>query len=128
MDASKKNISVAQLHSKKSGLKINYINASPEVLNDVEKFDIILNLEIVEHVENVNLYGGFIGIETTLTDRDLTLTANKTILSGDFNDDDIVTGRSTRLYAPLWLPGCQCHRHQWTPLNADLRPSCRACQ
>ena len=56
IDASKKNISVAQLHSKKSGLKINYINASPEVLNDVEKFDIILNLEIVEHVENVNLY------------------------------------------------------------------------
>ena len=45
-----------KLHAKKSGLQINYINASPEVLNNVEKFDIILNLEIVEHVENVNLY------------------------------------------------------------------------
>ena len=56
IDASKKNINVAQLHAKKSGLQINYINASPEVLNNVEKFDIILNLEIVEHVENVNLY------------------------------------------------------------------------
>jgi len=56
IDASKKNINVAKLHAKKSGLQINYINASPEVLKNVEKFDIILNLEIVEHVENVNLY------------------------------------------------------------------------
>ena len=56
IDASEKNINIAQLHAKKSGLQINYINASPEELNEVEKFDIILNLEIVEHVDNVNLY------------------------------------------------------------------------
>ena len=56
VDASKKNIEIAKLHSKKSGLHINYLNSSPENLNDYEKFDIILNLEIVEHVENVNLY------------------------------------------------------------------------
>jgi len=56
IDASKKNISIAQIHSKKSGLKINYLTASPESLNYKEKFDIILNLEIVEHVDNVNLY------------------------------------------------------------------------
>ena len=56
IDASEKNINVASLHSKKNGLKINYLNTSPENLNDTEKFDVILNLEIVEHVENVNLY------------------------------------------------------------------------
>ena len=56
IDASKKNINVATLHSKKNGLKINYRNASPENLTDFEKFDIILNLEIVEHVDNVSLY------------------------------------------------------------------------
>ena len=56
IDASEKNINVAQLHSKKSGLQINYLNKSPENLNEKEKYDIILNLEIVEHVENVNLY------------------------------------------------------------------------
>ena len=56
IDASKKNINIAQVHSKKSGLKINYIAASPENLNVNKKFDIILNLEIVEHVDNVNLY------------------------------------------------------------------------
>tara|TARA_B110000305_G_C19115155_1_gene481680 strand:- start:243 stop:740 length:498 start_codon:yes stop_codon:yes gene_type:complete len=56
IDASEKNIKVAQLHSKKNNLKINYLNKSPEQLKDFEKFDVILNLEIVEHVENVNLY------------------------------------------------------------------------
>jgi surface protein len=34
-------------------------------------------------VNNVELYGGFAGTETVLTDRDLSLTANKTTLSGD---------------------------------------------
>ena len=56
IDASEKNINVANLHSKKSGLKINYLNTSPENLNNFEKYDVILNLEIVEHVDNVNLY------------------------------------------------------------------------
>mgnify|MGYP001486350269 CR=1 FL=1 len=56
IDASIKNIKVAQLHAKKSNLKISYLNKSPEQMNEHEKFDIILNLEIVEHVENVELY------------------------------------------------------------------------
>ena len=56
IDASEKNINVAKLHSKESGLKINYLNTSPEKLNEFQKFDVILNLEIVEHVDNVNLY------------------------------------------------------------------------
>ena len=56
IDASEKNIIVAKLHSKKNGLQINYINTSPENLMDIQKFDIVLNLEIVEHVNNVNLY------------------------------------------------------------------------
>ena len=56
IDASEKNIKVAKLHSKKNNLNINYLNKSPEQLNDYEKFDIVLNLEVVEHVENVDLY------------------------------------------------------------------------
>ena len=32
------------------------LTKSPEQLNEFEKFDVILNLEIIEHVENVNLY------------------------------------------------------------------------
>jgi len=56
IDASERNIKIAKLHSKKNGLDINYISKSPENLNEKEKFDIILNLEIVEHVDNVKLY------------------------------------------------------------------------
>ena len=56
IDASEKNIKVASLHSKESNLKIKYINKSPEQLDEKEKFDIILNLEIVEHVDNLDLY------------------------------------------------------------------------
>ena len=56
IDASSKNISVAKIHAQKNDLIINYKNLSPEKMNDYEKFDIILNLEIVEHVENVPLY------------------------------------------------------------------------
>ena len=56
IDASEKNIKVAKIHAKKNNLKINYLNKSPEHLQDIEKFDVILNLEIVEHVENINLY------------------------------------------------------------------------
>ena len=56
IDASEKNINIANLHSKKSGLKINYFNTSPENFDVTDKFDIILNLEIVEHVDDVNLY------------------------------------------------------------------------
>ncbi len=56
IDASKKNIEVAKLHSKKNGLKINYICSSPEILKIEKKFDVILNMEILEHVEDVNFF------------------------------------------------------------------------
>ncbi len=56
IDAAEKNIKVASMHSKKNNLNINYLNKSPEQLKEKEKFDIILNLEIVEHVENLDLY------------------------------------------------------------------------
>ena len=56
IDAAEKNIKVASLHSKKNNLKINYLNKSPEQLDAKDKFDIILNLEVVEHVDNLDLY------------------------------------------------------------------------
>ena len=56
IDASEKNIKIAKMHAKESGLEIIYVNASPEKLIDFETYDVILNLEIVEHVDNVDLY------------------------------------------------------------------------
>jgi 2-polyprenyl-6-hydroxyphenyl methylase/3-demethylubiquinone-9 3-methyltransferase len=56
IDASKKNIEVAKIHARKNNLKIKYLNTSPEKDQINEKFDVILNLEIVEHVENLDLF------------------------------------------------------------------------
>ena len=57
IDASEKNIKIANAHLKKSKLKINYICASPESLKTTkEQFDVILNMEIVEHVDDVELF------------------------------------------------------------------------
>jgi 2-polyprenyl-6-hydroxyphenyl methylase/3-demethylubiquinone-9 3-methyltransferase len=56
IDASSKNISIAKLHAKKNKLKINYLCTSPEKLKIKKKFDVILNMEIVEHVEDINSY------------------------------------------------------------------------
>ena len=56
IDASYKNIEVAKIHAKKNNLKINYLNTSPEKEDINEKFDVVLNLEVVEHVENLDLF------------------------------------------------------------------------
>ena len=56
IDASGKNIKVANVHAKKNKLNINYLNTVPENLKLKNEFDIILNLEVVEHVENLDLY------------------------------------------------------------------------
>ena len=56
IDASNKNIAIANLHAKKNNLKINYICSSPEKLKTTKKFDVILNMEIVEHVEDVDFF------------------------------------------------------------------------
>ena len=56
IDASDKNIKIAELHSKKNKLKINYLCSSPEKLKIKKKFDVILNMEIVEHVEDIDFF------------------------------------------------------------------------
>ena len=56
IDASKNNIEVAKLHSKEMGLDIKYIHNSPENLEFKNKFDVILNMEVIEHVSNVNFF------------------------------------------------------------------------
>ena len=56
IDASKNNINVAKHHLKKSKLSIKYYNSSPENFKSLKKFDVILNMEIVEHVENIDSF------------------------------------------------------------------------
>ena len=56
IDASDKNIQIAKLHAKKNKLKIKYLSSSPEKLKITKKFDVILNMEIVEHVEDIDFF------------------------------------------------------------------------
>ncbi len=56
IDASNKNINIAKLHAKKNKLKIKYLCSSPEKLKIKKKFDVILNMEIIEHVEDINFF------------------------------------------------------------------------
>ena len=56
IDPSVKNIKVAKHHLKKSKLNIKYYSLSPEKFKSNNKFDVILNMEIVEHVENVDIF------------------------------------------------------------------------
>ena len=56
IDPSSKNIRVAKLHSKKMNLKIKYMQCSPENLNLKGKFDVVLNMEVIEHVSNIGLF------------------------------------------------------------------------
>ena len=56
IDASINNIKAAKLHAEEMDLNINYINCSPENLKTDKKFKVILNMEIVEHVSDVNLF------------------------------------------------------------------------
>jgi len=56
IDASSKNIEVAKFHAKEMNLNINYICSSPEKLSLNNKYDVILNMEVVEHVADVSLF------------------------------------------------------------------------
>ena len=56
-DAGAKNIAVAKLHAERMGLEIEYRETTSEALaEEGKRFDIVLNMEVVEHVSNVPLY------------------------------------------------------------------------
>ncbi len=56
-DASETNIAVARLHATDSRVKIDYRATTAEALAEHgEKFDVILNMEVVEHVADVDLF------------------------------------------------------------------------
>ena len=103
IDASSKNIEVAKFHAKKNKLKINYKVASPEKLKTNIKFDVILNMEIVEHVENIDF---FIKESTKLLKKNgimFVATLNKTLKSYAF----AIIGAE---YILKWLP---IGTHDW---------------
>lgn len=56
-DAAERNIPVAQVHAEQSGLTIDYRNTTAEAMADAgEQFDVVINMEVVEHVANPLAY------------------------------------------------------------------------
>ena len=56
-DAAGRNIPVAQVHAVQSGLTIDYRHTTAEAMADAgEQFDVILNMEVVEHVADPQTY------------------------------------------------------------------------
>ena len=103
IDASKKNINVAKYHAKRNKLKIDYICSYPENLKKNKRFDVILNMEIVEHVEDLKL---FIKETSKLLKKDglmFVATLNKTLKSYVF----AIVGAE---YILRWLP---IGTHEW---------------
>ena len=103
IDASEKNIKIAKLHSKKNNLKIKYICASPEKLKVKDKFDVILNMEIVEHVDDVNFFLKYCSNLLKKNGIMFIATLNKTLKSYAF----AIIGAE---YVLRWLP---IGTHEW---------------
>jgi 2-polyprenyl-6-hydroxyphenyl methylase/3-demethylubiquinone-9 3-methyltransferase len=56
-DAAERNIPVARVHAEQSGLTIDYRHTSAEALAAAgEQFDVVLNMEVVEHVADPQAY------------------------------------------------------------------------
>lgn len=56
-DASETNIEVAKLHAAEAGVRVDYRAETAESLAEQgETFDVILNMEVVEHVADINLF------------------------------------------------------------------------
>jgi|SRR5579864_1146119 len=58
VDASASNIAAAKLHAEKGHLSIDYRCTTPEEMDARERFDIVLAMEIVEHVVDVGMFLG----------------------------------------------------------------------
>lgn len=58
VDALERNIQTARIHSKKMGLEINYLHGTIEnlVLSSNTKYNAVLNMEVIEHVNNQSTF------------------------------------------------------------------------
>lgn len=111
VDASEKNIKIAKTYAKNNNIKIDYLHTTAEELaSSGAKFDVILNMEVIEHVEDVESFmrsccsmlkpGGLMFVATL----------NRTVKSFAF----AIVGAE---YVLGWLPK---GTHEW---NRFLKPS-----
>jgi 2-polyprenyl-6-hydroxyphenyl methylase/3-demethylubiquinone-9 3-methyltransferase len=111
IDAGEKNIAIAKLHAEQSGLDIEYLNALPEELAEQgRKFDLVLNMEVIEHVADPELF--MAACASVLNDRGCMVlsTMNR-------NFKSLLLGKFAAEYVLHWLPA---GTHDWKKF---LKPS-----
>lgn len=111
IDATAENIRVAALHAERSGLAIDYRHTTAEALHaEGERFDVVLNMEVVEHVADVRAFlaasGGLLRTGGIM----ITATLNRTLKSYAL----AIVGAE---YVLHWLP---VGTHDW---KRFVRPS-----
>lgn len=110
VDASEDNIKTASTHAGRSGLPIAYRAGTPEELTDLDAFDTVLALEVVEHVADVS---AFVNATTALVKPGGTLilaTLNRTAKG-------FLLGKIAAEYLLRWVPA---GTHDWRKF---VRPS-----
>jgi 2-polyprenyl-6-hydroxyphenyl methylase/3-demethylubiquinone-9 3-methyltransferase len=116
-DASEKNIGTARAHAAQSGLPISYRAATAETLvEEGLSFDVVLNMEVVEHVADVSAYLAACASLVAPGGITVVATLNKTLKS-------LALAKIGAEYVLGWLPR---GTHDWnrfippTELNASL--------
>ncbi|MBL6785029.1 MAG: bifunctional 2-polyprenyl-6-hydroxyphenol methylase/3-demethylubiquinol 3-O-methyltransferase UbiG [Rickettsiales bacterium] len=110
IDASVKNINVAKIHAQKQGLSINYMQSLIEDMPKRKKYDVIMVMEVIEHVDNPKQ---FINNCSKLLKKNgimFTATINRTLKS-------LMLAKFAAEYILRWLP---MGTHDW---NKFLKPS-----
>jgi 2-polyprenyl-6-hydroxyphenyl methylase/3-demethylubiquinone-9 3-methyltransferase len=104
VDPSEKNIDVAKLHAEQSDLEIDYRSSTAEQLSaDGENFDLVLAMEVVEHVADVPLFVRSCGDMVKPGGMMIAATLNRTLKSFAL----AIVGAE---YILRWLPP---GTHQW---------------
>jgi 2-polyprenyl-6-hydroxyphenyl methylase / 3-demethylubiquinone-9 3-methyltransferase len=119
IDAAEKNVAVARLHADQQGLNIDYRTALPEDLaGEGASFDVVLNMEVVEHVADVGMFLDVCGRLVRPGGAMVIATLNRTLKS-------LAMAKVGAEYVLRWLP---TGTHDWrrfvkpSELAAGLRP------
>jgi 2-polyprenyl-6-hydroxyphenyl methylase/3-demethylubiquinone-9 3-methyltransferase len=115
-DASERNIGTAKAHAAQSGLEIDYRATTAEALvAESPRFDVVLNMEVVEHVADVSAYLAACTALVKPGGLTLVATMNKTLKS-------LALAKIGAEYVLGWLPR---GTHDWNRFipPADLKRS-----
>jgi len=120
VDASERNVSVAALHAKANGLPITYRATTAEALvEDGAAFDVVLNMEVVEHVADIDVFVGACAELIKPGGLMIVATINRTLKS-------LALAKIGAEYVLGWLPA---GTHDWNKFvpPAQLRAALTQC-